>query len=355
MFKSKATTKLFTLSMAAGFAGFGATAHAEGGDWGPGSGGDMCEDKIQIIRDDIRSWIGRGGSANLDLPEGVSVEEYNQKMLLSFQRTTIACDNKELFLNEDSEHPIPKMCINETNLETGESRITCEISPFLELEVEDQYRFIHHEFAGVAGLERNELDADGYVVEESSYALSRQLGAFLEEVTVKRLAIAKNTRKAQWLEVAGCSAEDYSHFGSNVMLEGFKRQYILDGCKSQRQVDLKKDGSYEVVRERFSLLFTAIYSSDPDFVDEGCLVTIDSGVSQKGSADKPFLKYDCGERGTESNPALSFFVNVDSIEKDLEGEWAKYNKKYYPRRAIESFNIGNNLGAALKAGFKVDH
>src|SRR5438045_3657410 len=68
-----------------------------GGQYGAKSGGqdsgggDLCEDRIQTIRDDIRSWIHAGGPRGLVLPPGLPASEYSRRMLQQIGRAKIKC------------------------------------------------------------------------------------------------------------------------------------------------------------------------------------------------------------------------------------------------------------------------
>src|ERR1700677_217513 len=46
-----------------------------------GGGGDICQDRVEAIRNDISDWIEAGGAAGLKLPNGVTLDAYKQKML----------------------------------------------------------------------------------------------------------------------------------------------------------------------------------------------------------------------------------------------------------------------------------
>ena len=46
-----------------------------------GNGGDICEDQVKIVRDDIGTWIKNGSSAGLHLPNDVSLSQYDAGML----------------------------------------------------------------------------------------------------------------------------------------------------------------------------------------------------------------------------------------------------------------------------------
>jgi hypothetical protein len=64
----------------------------------------------------------------------------------------------------------------------GLARIECNTKRFLETDESDQYILVHHEFAGLAGLEVNQG-------EDSDYQISNQIAAFLEDQVTKKLVI----------------------------------------------------------------------------------------------------------------------------------------------------------------------
>lgn len=151
---------------------------------GNGSGGgDICENRIKVIRSDLRSWINREGSKNLKLPTGGNSSQYTKLMLDQINQANILCVG-----SGDSEYPVtvhhrPKVC-KFTN--SPESRIICDHNKFMSLNENDQYTLIHHEYAGLAGIE-NPSGAD------SNYDISNQISAFLVDTTIKQLAIKEDT------------------------------------------------------------------------------------------------------------------------------------------------------------------
>lgn len=147
-----------------------------------GGGGDLCEDRIQVVRDDIKAWIGNGGPNGLILPAGISVAQYSQEMLGKIAATKVAC-----VAQGDSGFPVqvngtPKVCVF-TGV-AGAERITCDSAKFMALLQDDQYVLVHHEYAGLAGLEIPDGDV-------SNYAISNQISGFLSNVEVKRLSVNK--------------------------------------------------------------------------------------------------------------------------------------------------------------------
>lgn len=141
-----------------------------------GNGGDMCELRIQSIRDDIAAWIIGSGSKGLKLPDGVSLEKYDNEMLRLIKTATISCVDEELKVGASQ-----KTCMNFLD-EAGKPRIHCQIKRFGDTTDSDQYVLIHHEYAGLAGFETN-------ATESSRYPISSQIAGYLENQTTKRLVI----------------------------------------------------------------------------------------------------------------------------------------------------------------------
>lgn len=156
-----------------------AQAHARIGIDSSG-GGDSCEDRVQIIRADLHSWIGAGGPQGLALPQNLSVADYSKGMTAAFKSTKIRCVGAG-----DAGFPVkigkaPKVCIFETI--GDESQITCDFAKFQSLSESEQYVLIHHEYSGIAKFEVPDA-------ETSTYFISNQISSFLENVLVKKLAV----------------------------------------------------------------------------------------------------------------------------------------------------------------------
>lgn len=148
---------------------------------GEGSGGgDLCEDRIKIIRDDLKNWITSGGPKGLTLPAGIKVDQYSQKMLLQMGSTKIKCVGPG-----DAEYPVningtPKICKFSAN--QSQSQITCDFNKFQSTDDSNQYVLVHHEYAGLGGFEMPNED-------DSNYDVSNQLSGYLEEQVVTKLAV----------------------------------------------------------------------------------------------------------------------------------------------------------------------
>jgi hypothetical protein len=142
-----------------------------------GNGGDICEDQFKIVRDDIASWIHKGGSAALSLPNRISLASYNSGMLSQISDAQVSCTEDKVFVGNAE-----KTCKNFID-SYGKSRIVCNSRRFLKGTSESgQYVLVHHEYAGLAGFEVN----DG---ENSHYSLSNQISQNLTDTVVKRLAV----------------------------------------------------------------------------------------------------------------------------------------------------------------------
>ncbi|MFL5812786.1 MAG: hypothetical protein ACJ763_04360 [Bdellovibrionia bacterium] len=143
---------------------------------GSGGGGDICENRFKTVRDDIASWINKNGSSGLELSSGTRTQRYNELMLKAIAEAKISCTDQPVMV-EGAE----KTCKN--FVAGGASRITCNAKRFLDTDESSQYVLVHHEYAGLTGIEIN-------VGENSDYSVSNQLSAFLVDELVKKLAIA---------------------------------------------------------------------------------------------------------------------------------------------------------------------
>lgn len=149
---------------------------------GPGStgGGDAaCEARFKAVRDDMSDWIASGGGQKLQLGN-VTVSEYQQKMLSEVGSASIEC-----LPDSDPRMPltvagVAKVCLFEK--QSSGNKILCGYRNFQALDESNQYVLVHHEYAGLAGLER----PDGG---SSVYQISNQLRSYLVSRTEKRLSL----------------------------------------------------------------------------------------------------------------------------------------------------------------------
>ena len=157
-------------------------------------GGDMCENRIKIIRDDLNEWIIKGGADDLDFSSDTTLEQYKTKMLKEISNAKIKCVSEK-----DPGYPVeingtPKDCRFDKNSKA--SYITCDSEKFSKLSDSDQYVLIHHEYAGLARIEIPNRD-------DSNYNVSNQISEYLEETIIKKLAVKKVEEKAPPVLTAG--------------------------------------------------------------------------------------------------------------------------------------------------------
>jgi hypothetical protein len=145
-------------------------------------GGDLCDDRVKIIRDDLRSWIGKGGAADLKLPRPWAKASYDSTMLAQIERAQVRCVSPG-----DAGYPVQINGMAKTcrfGRTQGTSLITCDTKKFAAIGESDQYVLIHHEYAGLAGIEKpNGADSD--------YRVSNLISGYLESRVVKQLVVKK--------------------------------------------------------------------------------------------------------------------------------------------------------------------
>lgn len=188
----------------------------EGGDV-VGGGGDASESQVNEIRSDILSWINKGGARGLKLPTSLSLSQYESSMrkILKSQEVVVGFVEKDDPTEEElqvSVKGVPKTCRGFFSRVDARPHILCNIDRFAKTSESAQYRLVHHEYAGLAGIEKNDGAA-------SDYEISTQLTDFLKEERVLRLAIKKNESSAQPCGVSGSVEEriqDCSRMASSV-------------------------------------------------------------------------------------------------------------------------------------------
>lgn len=155
-------------------------AVVHGGD--SGGGGDASEARVDDIRKDILKWIIDGGATSLELPQDLSYDVYVEKMksVLVAKKVIVSFTEKEVKVGKAS-----KTCKGYVDLETKRKNILCNIPRFQKTSESAQYSLIHHEYAGLVNVEKN----DG---ESSDYVISNQLTDYLVEQVVLKLAIKRS-------------------------------------------------------------------------------------------------------------------------------------------------------------------
>lgn len=180
-----------------------------------GNGGDICEDRIKIVRDDIKAWISSGSAMGLMLPPATPFLTYSQGMLSAISEAKIECSSDKVFVGATE-----KTCKNYST-PSRELKIQCNVTRFMQTIDEDQYVLVHHEFGGLANLEK----MDG---ESSDYSISNQISGFLVDRIIKKL----NVRPRQGDAVIAPSADlrvPYSDAGTKSKFDN--RVYYYQGKK----------------------------------------------------------------------------------------------------------------------------
>jgi hypothetical protein len=182
------------ISMAQNFSGGG---HVGGGD-------SKSEGRIKEIRNNILDWINAGFAKGLDFKgTGITYETYvngdaKKKILGMISVLQPVLGNVVVNVIKTSEESasdeemntrvdgIPKTCKRFISKKDLKKHILCNYERFWEQSEAEQYKLVHHEYAGLAGVELT----DGA---DSDYVLSNQITMKLKYETVLRLPIKLNS------------------------------------------------------------------------------------------------------------------------------------------------------------------
>ncbi len=166
-----------------------------------GGGGDGTELRVDEIRTDILRWIGDDGHVGLRFQKGTKASEYAKKMqeILAQHRVVVSfvtTAQEDSPNNRDAELKVnvagqAKTCRGFLSKKDKRPHILCNTERFRRLSASEQYRLIHHEYAGLAGLEKNSGAS-------SDYHYSRQITDFLKPETVWRLSVKRRAHKISW-------------------------------------------------------------------------------------------------------------------------------------------------------------
>jgi len=147
---------------------------------------------VNEIRADILKWVSEGGAQGLRFPVGVTQAIYLSSMpqVLAPHAVVIGfVTNHQESDTTDSDLKVsvngqPKTCRGFVSVKDQRPHILCNLERFVSTADSQQYRLIHHEYAGLAGVERNEGASSDYVI-------SSQITDFLVPETVLRLSVKK--------------------------------------------------------------------------------------------------------------------------------------------------------------------
>jgi hypothetical protein len=150
---------------------------------------DETTRKIDAIRSEILSWIIRGSAQGLILPPELEYQQYVSKMtsILSPQPVVIeSVTTQHEAQTTDEEQKVMidgqfKTCRGFRSMRDNRYHIVCNVERFRETPKAGLFRLIHHEFAGLVRIEKNEGAA-------SDYAVSDQLTDFFAPESSVKLA-----------------------------------------------------------------------------------------------------------------------------------------------------------------------
>jgi hypothetical protein len=288
-----------------------------------GGGGDASEERVNEIRSDILSWINNGGAKGLSLPRELSYGEYVDKMtdILQPKKVVVEFTEKDVKVKEAL-----KTCKGFIARTDSKSHILCNISRFKNTSESEQYKLIHHEYAGLVNVENNEEAA-------SDYAVSSQITDFLQTQSVLRLAVKK--------------AKNQLNTNSNICISHFQSAsangIYLTTCTGQKEFttwtygnnhesnkrpeqemitdELRKKG-FTFAGSYFDGVLLHIVSPNPS--DRYCLLARHEGHAFPPSSVENII--DCGE-GTQTNikPA-----SLDSYLRNNGYEYVETANSNYP-------------------------
>jgi hypothetical protein len=155
-----------------------------------GGGGDATEIGVDAIRANILKWIETGRSVRLkQYPAGVNNAIYVQRMsivlaphavVVSFvttaQEATTTDPEQKVKVNGNA-----KSCRGFISVRDKRPHILCNVERYPKTG-DEQYKLVHHEFAGLAGVEKN-------VGPSSDYTISKQITDNLISKTYRALPI----------------------------------------------------------------------------------------------------------------------------------------------------------------------
>jgi hypothetical protein len=147
-----------------------------------GNGGDICENKMRNITNEMESWLLNDEFVGIKLPSKLTEKAYKKGMLNAVRKSQLSCTSEKVFIGAAE-----KTCMNFRDIR-GNARIVCNFDRFLKTDEQEKYRLMHHEFAGVAGFESNNGN------EASVYRISNQISEFLQKEEVFKLGIKPETQ-----------------------------------------------------------------------------------------------------------------------------------------------------------------
>lgn len=253
-----------------------------------GNGGDLCENEIETISADIERWILEEGHLTLKYPENITAITYSEKMLEMIRTKRVTCIDKVItFANKE------KMCVNFFDSENT-PLIVCNREKLMKSDINEQYRIIHHELAGLSEFEVSTEDG------ESDYSLSNQITGYLEQELVTRLAVKPyNKELLNYIDeslIYTISKDSFFTSVANINLRpNTTRLHFTGGLHRNYQCTLEYKSSiyFRVVKAGFKLKVTQTITKEITFDYEARMI-----FDNAGTHSQPFYFMECRDVGS---------------------------------------------------------
>ena len=266
-----------------------------------GGGGDASEARVNEIRSDILKWINNEGAKGLFLPNDISYNEYASKMIevLQPQKVIIGfTDEKVIFDNAE------KTCKSFIENSSAQMHILCNVTRFGTTSDTDQYKLIHHEYAGLVRMEKNNGAA-------SDYNLSSQLTEFLTYEMVLKLAIKKS---------------------------GSQKSY-KNNCSLDTEIENELDIDYQSVVKSFKKkIFIVVPKNEAKYSIQSFTIRCNAGIH--GIEDRIVIR-----DGLTSCVEMNAFL---TIKNNVSGEISKLHGKYLSLRLKDNSNYSGQYLTKIK-------
>jgi hypothetical protein len=267
-----------------------------------GGGGDASETRVSDIRSDILSWIKKDGAKGLTLPSEISYGEYTDKMtdILQPKKVVVSFTDNVVLVNK-----VEKTCRGFISKVDSKDHILCNIKRYKETSDSEQYKLIHHEFAGLINLEKNEGAS-------SDYKISTQITDFLTQQTVLKLAVKKD-----WTDdlLADFKKDDADRAASRANPNAYYERKINSCLFDQDLKNEFSDKKQPIDLCACSYIFTqALQRSDLNENELHKLIDLileKRNINKKESAS--FINYE-NTKDNEIQKELSVLVNYGNIK-----------------------------------------
>jgi len=304
---------------------FRASAAKAGGGVQGGGGDAKTELRIKEIRDDIFNWINQGGAKGLQFNHGLTLDDYlngnetkgvygMKDILISGAVVINAIKSNEQNLSDPELNTHvdgkPKTCKGFISQKDSRPTIICEVERFWELNEQEQYKQIHHEYAGLGLLEKNSGS-------DSDYDLSNQITKNLKYITKLMLVVESKPK--------------FISPNMDCRVEGLEKNFYSDWIKKSIEKYLNE--------KNYSIHFVSSYTSgakritlehDIDYLYSQ-LLYIPSDIK------KPQKKF-------KNNGHISGLV-IESASLNIQDELYDYYRKTFSYK-----NIKLNKSEILSAG-----